>query len=142
MMKTILVASKQQQSTRAIKACFQDEYRIQTASSLEESIERFQKLRYEFLFIDVDFFDSNESNGFKKQLQPFWAAFPEAEIIVLCTQDKIRQAVNVVKAGASNYLIYPIDPAEVKLITDGIHRDQQVYSELRYLRNQFWRRDS
>ena len=141
-MRTILVASKEKPSTQAIKVCFKDEYRVHTASDLEESIKLFQKQRYEFLFIDVEFFDANVPDGYKKQLQPFWTAFPEAELIVMCTQEKIRQAVNAVKAGASDYLIHPIDPAEVKLITDSIHRDQQVYSELRYLRKQFWRRDS
>jgi DNA-binding NtrC family response regulator len=142
-MKYILVASNNEDANRVIQDCFPTGYLVERASTGKTCLEMFIKRRYEFLFIDVDLLcNLANPDDYKKQLQPFWSAFPEAEIIVLSKQDKIRQAVNLVKAGASNYLIYPIDPTEVKLITESIHRDQQLYSELKYLRNQFWRRES
>jgi len=142
-MKYILVASKNVDAIQVLKSCFSSDYQIKNTDNQQSCIELFQKKRYEFLFIDVELMDCvGDKNEFKKQLQPFWSAFPEAEIIVLTSQKKIRQAVNIVKAGASNYLIYPIDPEEVKLITASIHRDQQIYSELKFLRSRFWRRES
>ena len=142
-MKYILVATQSENANRVLQDCFPNNFQVEKASSGKACIELFVKKRYEFLFVDVELLrDLANPDDYKKQLQPFWSAFPEAEIIVLSHQDKIRETVNLVKAGASNYLIYPIDPAEVKLITASIHRDQQLYSELKYLRNQFWRRES
>jgi DNA-binding NtrC family response regulator len=56
-------------------------------------------------------------------------------------QEMIREAVKAVKAGASDYLIYPIDPEEVKHVTETVHESVLVQSELDYLRDQFWEVD-
>jgi len=142
-MKYILVASKNQQAIQVIQDCFDQEYRVETAKSQEACLDMFEKKRYEFLFIDVDMVRGSEKdNDYIQHLQPFWSAFPEAEIVVLSSQESIRQAVDVVKAGASHYLTYPVDPVEVKYIVESLRKDQQIYSELKYLRNQFWRRES
>ena len=48
----------------------------------------------------------------------------------------------VVKAGARNYLTYPVDEAEVKLVSENIRDSIIIASELDYLRDKFWRVDS
>jgi DNA-binding NtrC family response regulator len=50
--------------------------------------------------------------------------------------------VNAVKAGAGNYLTYPINPDEVKYVTDSISESIRMQSELDYLRDSFWQSDS
>ncbi|MFH1942198.1 MAG: sigma-54 dependent transcriptional regulator [bacterium] len=142
-MKYILVATKNQDACETIRKCFDTGFQVETASNRVTCLEMLSLKRYEFLFIDVDLIrDTAGENEYKKQLQPFWSIFPEAEIIVMTSPNAIRQAVNAVKAGASNFLAYPIDSLEVNYIIESIHRDQQLYSELKYLRNQFWRRES
>ncbi len=47
-----------------------------------------------------------------------------------------------VKAGASNYLTYPINAEEVKYVTEDIRDYIIVQSELDYLRDRFWQSDS
>jgi DNA-binding NtrC family response regulator len=81
-------------------------------------------------------------NDYRAALEPFWHAFPAAEIIVMASQEMIREAVMVVKDGASNYLTYPISPDEVRLVTETIRGSLRVQSELDYLRDKFWASDS
>ncbi len=142
-MRYLLVATKNQSAIGVIKQCFDAGYKIETANSREGCLELFEKRRYEFLFIDVELLRSNvPENDYKNQLQPFWRIFPEAEIIVLSAPEMIREAVNAVKAGASNYLTYPLNPEEVKYVLDSLQEYVRLHSELDYLRHRFWRSDS
>ncbi|MGA1796322.1 MAG: sigma-54 dependent transcriptional regulator [bacterium] len=145
-MKYILVASDNQRACSVIRNCFGPDYRIDVISTPGFSLEDIRKKRYEFIFIDIFFLRGVETeNGlvdYKKRLQPFWQVFPIAEIIVMSSQDMIRELVNAVKAGASNYLTYPINPEEVKYITESLYESIRVQSELDYLRDKFWQNDS
>lgn len=145
-MKYILVASDNQKACSVIRNCFGPDYRIDVISTPAFSLEEVRKKRYEFIFIDIFFLRGLETeNGlvdYKKRLQPFWQVFPIAEIIVMSSQDMIRELVNAVKAGASNYLTYPINPEEVKYITESLYESIRVQSELDYLRDKFWQNDS
>lgn len=57
-------------------------------------------------------------------------------------KERIRKAVNAVKAGASDYLTYPLDAEELKLVSENLNKTRIMQSELNYLRNQFWQVDS
>ena len=142
-MKQILIATKNQNAIEVINVCFESGFKIETATSRDTCLEMFQKRRYELLFIDVEVLRSSRNeNDYKNLLQPFWRLFPEVEIIVLSTPEMIREAVNAVKAGASNYLTYPLNPEEVKYVIDSLQEYMILHSELDYLRNRFWRSDS
>lgn len=54
----------------------------------------------------------------------------------------IREAVMAIKAGASDYLTYPVNPDEVNHITQSIYESIIMESELDYLRDRFWQEDS
>jgi len=145
-MKYILVAADDQRACGIIRNCFGPDYRTDVISTPAFSLEEIRKKRYEFIFIDILFLRGAEAeNGlvdYGKRLQPFWQVFPTAEIIVMSSQDMIREVVNAVKAGASNYLTYPINPDEVKYITESLYESIRVQSELDYLRDKFWQNDS
>ena len=69
------------------------------------------------MFIELDILLADVSDeSYKKALQPFWQINPTIEIIIMAPHRHIRKAVRAVKAGASDYLSYPIDPDEVKHI--------------------------
>lgn len=57
-MKGVLVASNNQSACNAIRTSLRSEYRIDAVSSKDGCLEMFRKKRYEFLFIDVEFFVS------------------------------------------------------------------------------------
>ena len=142
-MKGVLVASKNQSACNAIRTSLRSEYRVDVVSSKDACLEMFRKKRYEFLFIDVKVLrESMLNNNYKTALQPFWHAYPTAQIIAISSQEMIREAVRAVKAGASDYLTYPINPEEVNHITQSIYESIIMESELDYLRDRFWQDDS
>ncbi|MBT8489990.1 MAG: sigma-54 dependent transcriptional regulator, partial [Deltaproteobacteria bacterium] len=67
---------------------------------------------------------------------------PDIEIIVMVPQEMIREAVMAVKAGASNYLTYPLDPVEQRYVTESIYKSKIIQSELDYLRDKSWESDA
>jgi DNA-binding NtrC family response regulator len=142
-MKAVLVASRNQSACNAIRTSMRSEYRVDLVTSKDGCLEMFRKKRYEFMFIDVELLRrSMLDNNYKTALQPFWHAYPTAQIIAMSSQEMIREAVMAVKAGASNYLTYPINPDEVQYVTESIYESIIMESELDYLRDRFWQEDS
>jgi len=142
-MTSVLVASDNQSACNAIRASMGSEYGIDVVSSKDSCLEMFRKKRYEFMFIDMELIrPSMLDNNYKTALQPFWQACPTAQIIAMSSQEMIREAVRAVKAGASDYLTYPINPDEVKYVTESIYESIIMESELDYLRDRFWQEDS
>ena len=141
-MKSFLVVSKEKEVFQAIHTCFGSEYRIDRVPDEGVALDILQKNRYDFIFIDIGILkDSVKGNSIKGALQSFWQLYPTIEIIVMSPQEMIRDAVKAVKAGASDYLTYPINPEEVKYVIENIHESQIIQSELDYLRDQFWESD-
>jgi len=138
-MKAILVASHNRSACEAIKASLRREYIVEVTSEKDRALEMFKRKRYEFLFLDVEILrKSTPDNNLKTALQPFWLVYPTAQIIVMSSQGKIREAVMAVKAGASDYLTYPVDPDEVRYLTESAYESLVMESELDYLRDRFW----
>ena len=138
-MKAILVASNNQSACQAIKASLRREYTVEVTSEKDRALEMFKRKRYEFLFLDVEILrESTPDNNLKTALQPFWQVYPTAQIIVMSSQGKIREAVMAVKAGASDYLTYPVEPDEVRYLTESAYESLVMESELDYLRDRFW----
>jgi DNA-binding NtrC family response regulator len=142
-MRDILVVLDNQEAFHALHSCFRQGHRVDKASTQDAAMEMLRKKRYDFVFIDVEILrESVPGNGYKAALQLFWHVYPTIEIIVMSSQEMIREAVMAVKAGASNYLTYPINPEEAKYITESVHESIMAQSELDYLRDQFWQSDS
>ena len=146
-MKALLVASENPIVYEPIKNCFRSEYKIDIVTSKESCLNLFRKKRYELLFIEVELLQPGSAPvsgriNYKDALQPFWHVFPNAEIIIMSSQEKIREAVMAVKAGASNYITYPVDIDELRFVTESIYESTIMQSELDYLRDKFWQIDS
>lgn len=145
-MKSILITSSNHAGSEAIRNCLKEEYIADAAPNIEECLEKFKKKRYEFVFVDLALLGGpdweNGHTDYKKVLQPFWNISSSAQLIVLTPQEKIRDAVEAVKAGASNYLTFPINPDEVKYVTESLESSIRMQSELDYLRDKFWQSDA
>jgi DNA-binding NtrC family response regulator len=116
---------------------------VESTTSKQQGLDLLSKKHYDLLFIELDILTASvPDENYKEALQPFWQTFPNIEIIVMAPQSHIRKAVRAVKAGASDYLPYPIDTEEVKHIAEGISESIIKQSELNYLRDQFWHIDS
>jgi DNA-binding NtrC family response regulator len=141
-MKSVLVISTDKKTAQAIQNSTPPDYAIESSNDTREALVHLEKKRFDFIFIDAALLsaESNEK-GFGKVLQQFWQIYPTLEIIVMATQAQIRDAVMAVKAGASNYLTYPINAEEINYLFDDIYEQTIVQSELDYLRDHFWHSD-
>ena len=100
-------------------------------------------LCFYLIFIDIELLLlPDEKEGITKGLQLIWHACHFVEIVVMTSKDRIREAVNAVKAGARDYVTHPVQPAEAKLVVENIKKFVSIKSELEYLRNKFWQADS
>jgi DNA-binding NtrC family response regulator len=142
-MRSILVISGDQDVFRTVRSCHRSAFRVDMASSRDAALEILRHRRCDFLFIDLEILrGAAPGNGYRSDLQVFWQAAPALEIVVISPPDMIREAVMAVKAGASNYLTTPLDPHEVKYVTESIYESLIIQSELDYLRDKFWQADS
>ncbi|MEJ2725960.1 MAG: sigma-54 dependent transcriptional regulator, partial [Deltaproteobacteria bacterium] len=134
---------KNPETFRVIRSCYRSGYKIESAGSIQASLNMLRQQRYDYIFIDAQSLrEGAAENGYKSALQPFWEISPTIQVIIMAPQEMIREAVMAVKAGASNYLTYPLNPDEVKYVTESIEESILMQSELSYLRDHFWRVDS
>jgi DNA-binding NtrC family response regulator len=142
-MKSILVVSSEEETFSKIRSCFPSTYRFAQSSNKRGALDTLSKARYDLIFVEITLLnESLQADGYKSALQSFWELCPSIEIIVMSPQEMLREAVMTVKAGASNYLSYPIVPEEVKLVTETALTSIIAQSELQYLRDQFWEAES
>ena len=98
-----------------------------------------EERQHDFIFIDIKELRVDGQPGeYKAALRPFWQMNPTVGIIILSAQETIKEAVLAVKAGASNYLTYPINPEETRFVLNNVHASLLFRSELDYLREHFW----
>ncbi|MDD2390126.1 MAG: sigma-54 dependent transcriptional regulator [Desulfobacterales bacterium] len=143
---SILVATANVEEFVSIRNFFEATYHIDYAPDIDHCRMRFQQKSYEFMFIDISFLMNPDGSPadighYKQALILFWQN-PGMHIVVLSPQEKIREAVYAVKAGADNYLTYPVNRDEIHFFTESIHEDKIKQSELDYLRDQFWEKES
>jgi DNA-binding NtrC family response regulator len=142
-MKQILVCSTYKRAVQVIQESFKKSAHVTANNELNSCRDILSHHRFDFFFVDAGFFSPSENlRGYKDQLNPLRENNPTLEIVLLTNKETIRRTVHLVKAGASDYLTFPIDPVEIHYVIDSITKDQQVYSEITYLRDQFWHRDS
>jgi len=138
-MKLVLVVATSHEACQAIQSCLGAGYRISAAESREHALQILRAKRYDFVYIDLDLLcEDMQAADHKATLAPFWELYPTIHLVVMTRPDTIRKAVSVVKAGARDYLTYPIDPEEVRHVSESIQKSIIIQSELSYLRNQFW----
>jgi DNA-binding NtrC family response regulator len=142
-MNSILVVPKVQETFRTFHSCFQSQYKVAKASDKNSALDMLKKRRYDFIFFDLEILkESVSENDYKTALQPFCQLFPTIEIIIMSSQEMIRETMAAIKAGASDFLTYPINPEELRYLVENIHKSKIMHSELNYLREQFWQSDA
>ncbi|HPC04793.1 MAG TPA: sigma-54 dependent transcriptional regulator [Syntrophales bacterium] len=138
-LKSILVISEDGKVFQQIRESFRGKFPVDHVTRIEGGLESLKRKHHDFVFVDLPLLRASApGNGYKGTLQPFWMAFPDVQVIVMASSEAIREAVMAVKAGASNYLTYPINPEEMKYVMESINESLIVQSELDYFRDKFW----
>lgn len=140
-MRYILAVTAEKAQADIIRTAFRRSFHVDTVSSVPDGLDSTRKRRYDFIFIDLDMTaGTRDADG--ASLKEVRQAFPSAEVIVMTEPERIREAVEAVKAGAANYVTYPLNPDEIRYVVESIHESIRAESELAYLRDRFWQSDS
>jgi DNA-binding NtrC family response regulator len=145
--RAVLVVDYDPGSFKAIVDTLGSVYAVEADAGLPLIGDLSSTRRYELVFLRLEHLrkmaapDSGVA-AYKVPLTQFWQRFPTANIIIMTEPHMIRDAVYAVKAGADNYITLPVNPAEVRFVTDSIHADKIKDSEIDYLRDQFWEQDA
>ena len=142
-MKSILVVGKEDHAYRLILSAFKSNGTVKKTEEKDLALDLLQKKRFDIIFIDlVTLNDNDGGEDYRQAMMPFWQSYPSVEIIVMTPKENIRKAVKAVKAGASDYLTYPLNAEELKLVSENIQKTRILESELDYLRDQSRQLDS
>ena len=138
--RTSLIISPSKEIVTLISTSLAKEYRLDAAESLDEAFSIVQKKTPDVIFLDLIVLKNALNNHtFKEAFQAFRKFNALVDIVVLASKERVREVVKAVKSGADDYLTYPIDPAEVKLIVASLHESLTQNQELDYLRDEFWK---
>jgi DNA-binding NtrC family response regulator len=140
-MRYILAVTNDRACAEIIRASFRRQFHVDEAATIRGCLDIARKRRYEFIFADVTLI-GEERSGSDDPLRELGQAFPAAEIIVMTPPERIREAVKAVKAGAANYVTYPLNADEIRYVAESTHEGLRAQSELDYLRDRFWQSDS
>ena len=104
-----------------------------------------RKNKPNYLFVDLAMLQkaaSESKTSYQSILEVLKAEGDSSRIIVLSSKEMAGEAVMAVKAGASDYLTYPLDPLEIRHVLENIRDQISLTSELDYLRDRFWQTES
>ncbi|MGD9082480.1 MAG: response regulator, partial [Desulfobacterales bacterium] len=108
-MQSILIISDKHDVVEPIQSSFTKKHRLGKVSNKKEGFEALRRERYDLIFIDLHvLLESMRTKDCTEALALFKEHYPTIEIVIMASQDMIRQVVTLVKAGASDYLTYPI----------------------------------
>lgn len=110
------------------------------AKTVQEAYQLHMHNPFDIIFYDLNQLMVSESTGnYSKAAGQFVKINPLVQMVVLTTKETVREAVSVVKGGASDYLTYPIDEKEVLLVFNSLQEMASKDLELDYLRDRFWK---
>jgi DNA-binding NtrC family response regulator len=139
MISSLIVASDKE-LVNLIIASLPDNNQVDTIDNLDDAFAVFKKNPSDVIFADLSSLKGGSpGQSCSEIIQPFKEANPRVKIIVLAPREQIREAVNVVKSVADDYLTYPIDPTEINLLAESLQESLNQDLELDYLRDKFWK---
>ncbi|MDA8137763.1 MAG: sigma-54 dependent transcriptional regulator [Desulfobacteraceae bacterium] len=143
-MRSALVVSPVPEDIACIRqALAESAARFGSAADVALALRVLERVRYDLVFVDLDlmlaFAGASEPEAALKSFQQRHASI---EVVIMTSPTQIRNAVRWVKAGARDYVSYPISRDEVRLVCDSIDQSILRQSELDYLRDQFWKTDA
>jgi len=143
-MNTLMVASRSRGTYDLIRQ-IQDTGLLVAdyAPDLETLMVRFANRRYDFTFVDLGLLEPLlEGESYEAVMRRFLDIFPAAQVIILAEPDQVHSSVELVKAGASNYILYPLNQEEILYVLESIQRSLLMEMELNLLRDTFWGSDT
>ena len=105
-------------------------YKVTTAACGEEAIEKLAQEKFAIVVSDVKM---PGIDGFQLA-QYIREKYPESDIILITAFGNIRQAVEAMKIGASDYITKPFQPEAIRLVSEKLIEKRRLLEEVRELR--------
>ena len=141
LMEKILIISNTIKDIENLQPLLDSTFTIDHCSEIDIGTDLLKKERYDLIIFDIDLISDPSESTYRKYLHSFWRVNASVKIVVMSYPKSIREAVKAVKAGAWDYLNYPLNLAEFKYLLESIRETIKIKSELDYLRDQFWQND-
>jgi DNA-binding NtrC family response regulator len=139
-MNSYLIITPQKEACSLIQNSIPAESHIFFSDDIEKAFQIHLKHKCDVIFVDLCVLrPGGFQNNFARILSTFRESNPFAGIVMLSSKEDIREVVKMVKAGASDYLSYPIDSSEVRLVIETLQESLNQNLELDYLRDCFWK---
>jgi DNA-binding NtrC family response regulator len=139
MMMHILITAADPGISQAVGQALPDKYRITCSETMQQALAKIKKSTPDLIFIELEMLlNSAGPKEADDRFTTFKSYCNEAKVVVLAEKERIRSAVNIVKAGAADYITLPIDAAEVQLVLQDLQERLIQSYELDHLRDQFW----
>jgi DNA-binding NtrC family response regulator len=139
-MKSVLIISPKEDESRLIRESLPSDYQVENAESVTDALELHRQCSFDVIFSDLKLLrDTSATDNVAEAIKLFKEMNPLAEILILSSKEFIRDTVKAVKAGAQDYLTYPVDPSEVRLVIESLNETVTKNLELDYLRDKFWK---
>jgi len=134
-MKLVLINSSNAENIKNISRCLAANFIVESELSETSFLSHFKQKNYDYLFIDLSYLQKElTKKRHAEVLRTFWQIFPETNIILLTTSQSIRDAVEFVKAGASDFLSLPLVENDIRFVIRQSEEKLRLVSELNYLR--------
>jgi len=128
----ILVVDDEQMICQQLERLFTySGYTVVIANSAEEALERMKKEDIDLVVTD-NLLPGLSGIELTKRIQE---NHPDIPVIVITGYGDVETAVEVLKLGASDFIIKPISAAAIQESTRAVLKKAQVYTEIRHLRN-------
>ena len=142
-MRSFLIVSKEKEVLDLLRRTLDPRAKVEHTKSKDGAFNMLKEARYDIVFIDVEILrEAVPADGYRAALQQFRQVYPAVEVIVICHQKMVREAVKAMRAGATDYLTCPIEPEEVKYVIESINETILMRSEFDYLKDRFWQPSS
>ena len=138
--KPILIASDHDSVTPSIEQYFGNTVPCHRVVAREECLRYFHDEHCEFAFIDINVLTTSKDRNYSSAncLDDFWDISSDPDIVVLCPPERVRQAVQIVRAGACGYLIYPVHHESVSCIVESTRNYNNLRLKLDTMQDDFW----
>lgn len=108
----------------------QEGFRVTTACSGEEGVEKLAQEKFSIVVSDVQM---PGLDGFQLA-RHVREKYPDTDVILITAFGNVKQAVEAMKLGASDYITKPFQPEAIRLVSEKLIEKKRLQEEVRELR--------
>ena len=130
-MYSILIVEDHDRLREQLGAFYEQEgYRVTMAACGEEALEKLSRERFAIVLSDVKM---PGIDGFQLTRQ-IRQKYPDTDVILITAFGNIKDAVEAMKLGASDYLTKPFQPEAIRFVSEKLVEKRRLVEEVRELR--------